>query len=362
MALNSIQMRPISCVLALLSLGSWPAPALGGTTPLFADQDILDITIEAPLTTLMRERPEEEYLPARLTLASPGASTADFDLKIRTRGNYRRDPEHCDFAPIRLNFRKKQVEGTVFAGQDKLKLVTHCRSRSTSFPQHVLREYLAYRFFSELTPVSYSVRLFNITYVDTESDTTITRPGFVIEDDDHVAARNNLQVVKIPRIRYDQVDPERQALVHLFEYMIGNTEYSFVNPEPGKSCCHNADLLSATGEPPYLPLPFDFDFAGIVNAPYAQPHPRYPVDDVRIRFYKGLCENNELLPDTARLFLEEHGDFITIVDRLEPLSRRSRLSVRNYLNAFIDRIEDEKSRQRYLARKCLQPGELYRDE
>ncbi len=344
----------------LLWLG-W-STALAGPKPLFADDAILDVTIEAPLTTLMRERPDTEYLPARMTLETPYAATVELDLKIRTRGNYRRDPEHCDFAPIRLNFLKGQVKGTLFDGQDKLKLVTHCRSKSTSFPQHVLREYLAYRFFAELTPISYSVRLLNITYIDTEGGTTLTRPAFVIEDDEDVADRNDLKVVEIRRIRYDQLDPNRQNLVHLFEYMIGNTEYSFVNPEPDKACCHNADVLSATGGPPYLPLPFDFDFAGIVNAPYAQPNPRYPIDDVRIRFCKGLCENNELLPATTQRFLDEHGDFITIVDQLEPLSRRSRLSVRNYLNAFLDRIEDERSRERYLVDKCLEPGELYRNE
>ena len=358
--MTRIPMRANPVARSLLLLSLWPIPALAGPAPLFSDETILDITLEAPLTTLMSERPDEEYLAARLTYGTSDDATIGLDLKIRTRGQYRRDPDHCDFAPIRLNFRKGQVPGTLFAGQDKLKLVTHCRTKSTHFPQHVLREYLAYRFFTELTPISFGTRLLNITYVDTETGQTITRPGFVIEDEDDVARRNDLQVVDIRRIRYDQLDPERQNLVHMFEYMIGNTEYSFVNPKPDKSCCHNADLLSVTGGPPYLPLPFDFDFAGLVNAPYAQPNPRFPIDDVRKRFYKGLCENNALLPATAQRFLEEHGDFITIVDRLEPLSPRSRRSVKNYLNAFLDRIADERSLERYFADKCLEPGELYR--
>ncbi len=345
-----------------LLLCIWPGAVLADLQPLFADDSILDVTIEAPLTTLMAERPDKEYLAAKMTYTGSAGATVELDLKVRTRGNYRRDPETCDFAPIRLNFRKNQVEGTLFAGQDKLKLVTHCRTNSASFPQHVLREYLAYRFFAELTPISYSVRLLDITYVDTEGGKTITKPGFVIEDDETVAARNNLQVVDTRWIGYDELDPQRQNLVHMFEYMIGNTEYSLVNPEPDKSCCHNVDVLSANGGPPYLPLPFDFDFAGMVNAPYAQPNPRYPIEDVRERFYKGLCDNNALLKPTAQLFLEEHGDFITIIDRLEPLSRRSRISVRNYLNRFLDRISEEHARERYLATQCLEPGELYEKE
>ena len=347
-------------IFIILWLG-W-STAFAGPKPLFTEHTILDVTVEAPLTTLMAERPDEEYLPATLTYTASSDASVTLNLKIRTRGNYRRDPEHCDFAPIRLNFRKKQVKGTLFDGQDKLKLVTHCRSKSPAFPQHLLREYLAYRFFAELTPVSYSVRLPNITYVDTEGGATITRPGFVIEDDEDVARRNGLQVVDIRRISYEELDPHRQNLVHMFEYMIGNTEYSFVNPEPAKSCCHNADVLSETGGPPYLPLPFDFDFAGMVNTPYAQPNPRYPIDNVRIRFYKGLCANNEHLPATAQRFLDEHGDFITITDRLEPLSPRSRRSVRNYLNGFLDRLTPAGSLERHFAKKCLEPGELYTNE
>ena len=355
-------MRASRRIAILLLLVTWLGPALAAPKPLFADHTILNVTIEAPLTTLMAERPDKDYLTAKLSYGGPDDTMVELDLKIRTRGNYRRDPEHCDFAPIRLNFRKSQVIDTPFEGQDKLKLVTHCRSKAPGFPQHILREYLAYRFFAELTPISYGVRLLDITYVDTESGETINKPGFVIEDDEDVAMRNGLQMVDIRWIDYDELDPQRQNLVHLFEYMIGNTEYSLVNPEPNKSCCHNADVLSATGGPPYLPLPFDFDFAGMINAPYAQPNPRYPIDNVRERFYKGLCQSNELLPATVQRFLEEHGDFITIVDRLEPLSRRSRISVRNYLNSFLDRVSDENARERYLVRKCLEPGELYENE
>ena len=352
--------KPLPLSLLLLIL---PAlPTFASPKPLFAEHAMIDVTIEAPMTTLMAERPDEQYLPAKLRYQASADETIELDLKIRTRGNYRRDPEHCDFAPIRLNFRKKQVADTLFAGQDKLKLVTHCRTKSKTFPQHVLREYLGYRFFAELTPISYSVRLLRISYLDTETGNTTTRPGFVIEDDEDVARRNNLQVVEVPRISYDELDPARQNLVHMFEYMIGNTEYSFVNPEPGKACCHNTDILSASGGPPYLPLPFDFDFSGMVNAPYAQPNPRFPIKQVRERFYKGLCENNELLPSTARRFLDEHGDFITIVDRLEPLSRRSRRSVRNYLTGFLDRISSEQALERNFANKCLQRGELYENE
>jgi hypothetical protein len=127
--------------------------------PLFADDALLAVTIQAPLKTLMQDRPTEEYLDGTFSFTGDDGTEQTLDLKIRTRGKYRRLEEHCDFAPIRLNFRKKQVVDTLFAGQDKLKLVTHCRTGSRHYEQLVLREFLAYRILQVLTEKSFGVRL-----------------------------------------------------------------------------------------------------------------------------------------------------------------------------------------------------------
>jgi hypothetical protein len=325
-----------------------------GMAPLFADDATLEVTITAPFETLMRERPDVEYLEGTFAYTGSDGSTTTLDLKLRTRGNYRRDEKHCDFAPIRLNFRKRQVADTLFDGQDKLKLVTHCRSSEPVYEFYVLREYFAYRFYSALTPVSYSVRLLRITYEDTETGDSRTKFGFVIEDDNAVAERNDLEVVRIARILAEDIDQHQQNLVHVFSYMIGNTEYSLVYPEPGKECCHNTDVLSATGGAPYLPLPFDFDFAGLVDASYAQPNPRYPIRSVRTRHYKGLCSNNDLLPGTVSLFLDARDEFDQIVDRYAHLSTYSDRLVREYLKSFYRKIRDPDSVKNFLADRCYE--------
>ena len=78
---------PVSSrVLSLLLLGLCLSPAFAGPKPLFAEHTILDITIEAPLSTLMAERPDEEYLAARLTYTASGDEIVELDLKVRTRG------------------------------------------------------------------------------------------------------------------------------------------------------------------------------------------------------------------------------------------------------------------------------------
>ena len=320
--------------------------------PLFASYAPLQVTIEAPLTTLMRDRPEEEYLDGTFSFTGDDGAKQTLDLKIRTRGKYRRQKEHCDFAPIRLNFRKKQVVDTVFDGQDKLKLVTHCRNNNPNYEQLVLREFLAYRFLSVMTNKSFGVRLLQINYIDIERDKPMTKLGFLIEDDDDVAERNGLDSIKTGDISSNDLDRMEQNLIHVFQYLIGNTEYSQFRAEPGEYCCHNIDLMSAEKGAPYTPLAYDFDFAGIVNAPHAEPNPRYKLRSVRQRLYKGLCKNNELLAGTIRQFLAKKDAIYGIVDDLELLSSRSRRDVTNYLNDFYDHISQPKSVTEKFINKC----------
>ncbi len=324
-----------------------------GIARLFASDSLLPVSIEAPLTTLMRDLPEEEYLDGKFSFSGDDETKQTVDLKIRTRGKYRRQKKHCDFAPIRLNFVTEQVRDTVFAGQDKLKVVTHCRNNRRDYEQLVLREYLAYRILNVMTNKSFGVRLLQINYVDTEGAKPMARLGFIIEDDDDVAERNGMVAIKTGDISSDDLDRRQQNLIHVFEYLIGNTEYSLFIAEPGEHCCHNADLMSATEGPPFVPLAYDFDFAGIVNAPYAQPNPRYKLRNVRQRLYKGRCRNNILLPDTIQRFLDKKDAIYGIVDELELLSSKSKRSVTRYLNSFYKNISRPKSVNTRFINKCI---------
>jgi hypothetical protein len=328
-----------------------PGPGQAGV-PLFASHVPLQVTIEAPLTTLMRDRPVEEYLDGKLSFTGDDGAQQTLDLKIRTRGKYRRKKEHCDFAPIRLNFRKKQVVDTVFAGQDKLKLVTHCRNYRSYYEQLVLREFLAYRFLNVMTDRSFRVRLLLINYIDTEGSKPMTKLGFVIEDDEDVAARNGMYFIKTADLSVDDLDRVQQNLVNVFQYFIGNTEFSQFRAEPDEYCCHNIDLMSATKGVPFTPLAYDFDFSGLVNAPYAAPNPRFKHEDVRRRLYRGHCKNNELLPGTLQQFLDKKGEIFGVVNELELLSSRSRRDVTGYLDDFYDYIAKPKSVDDRFIDKC----------
>lgn len=353
--------RQSGALLAILPLVAASAAAGAATAsphPLFADDSLLEVTIDAPMSTLMEVRPDQAELKGSFSFTDVDGTSKRVSVKLRTRGNYRRAREHCDFAPIRLNFKKGEVRNTLFDGQDKVKLVTHCRSFEDDYEQIVFREYLAYALFRELTDLSYGVRLLRVTYFDTEKDRDMTRFGFVIEDDKDVARRNALQLAGAHFIAHEEHDRQRQNLVNVFQYMIGNTEYSLTKPEPDKSCCHNADILSASDGPPYFALPFDFDFAGLVDAPYAEPNPKYPIRNVRTRYYKGQCSNNDVLPQTLQLFHDKRERFLDVIEQLRGHSlaaNHSARSARSYIEAFYRIIGDPDEVREHLIEQCLQP-------
>ena len=329
---------------ALLSVAPFSAAEVGDApddskkAPLFASHAPLQVTIEAPLFTLMKERPDSDYLEGTFAYVQDDGTDQVLDLKLRTRGNFRRAEANCEFTPIRLNFRKKQVDDTLFDGQDKLKLVTHCMDHKPSFEQHVIREYLAYRILQLMTDKSFGVRLFNVTYIDSDRGRRMTKYAFVIEDKDDVAERIGMTPVKIHETTHYDLDATQDILVNVFQYMIGHTDYSLVRGPPPEGCCHNAVLLSESDGPPFTPLAYDFDFSGLVNAPYAVAHPKLRIRNVRERYFRGQCKNIDLLPDTIQQFLNKQESVYAIIDELDMFTNKDRGEVTRYLDAFFEEI------------------------
>ena len=166
--------------------------------PLFADHSLLEITITAPISTLMRERSSEEYVMGQLSYRDEESDAVVLDVGIRARGRFRRDKDVCSFAPLRLNFKKETTRKTLFTRTNKIKLVTHCRDKSARYSQGVLKEYLAYRILNTMTDKSFRVRLLRITYVDTEATKgNRVEFGFLIEPDGDLAKRLGMKVLDV---------------------------------------------------------------------------------------------------------------------------------------------------------------------
>ncbi len=342
---------PLAAALSLLA--GAPCADDGAPDPLFATDDVLELRIEAPLDTLLDERPDDEYLPGQLTWRDASGADVSVYAGVRTRGKSRRSRQICIFPPVRLNVRKSEVDDTLFDGQDKLKLVSHCRTGSSRYEQSVLREYLVYRMLNELTPTSFRVRRLRVTWVDTERDgKSFTAPGFLIESDERFARRVGLPVAEVTRTRVSVLDPDYTNLVSVFQFFIGNTDFSPIVGPPGEPCCHNTQLF---GDPEsrLFPVPYDFDMTGMVNAPYGAPNPEFRLASVQSRLYRGRCANNGRLDATAQHFIEHREALYALVDAVDELGKRARRDMTRFMDRFYDDIGDAAKRERLLADKCI---------
>jgi hypothetical protein len=325
------------------------APSLpaGATSPLFADTELLEFTLETNIDGLKRDREEEnEERPGVLRMTTDDGSELVLDVKVRTRGNFRLKRSTCRFPPIRLNFQKKQVVGTVFEYQDKLKLVTHCQDRGDRWEQNVLKEYSIYRIFNELSDRSFQVRLARITYIDTENpdDDPLVRLAFLIERDDQMAIRLEGSLVELTQMHPARYEAQQAALVSVFQYMVGNTDWSAYQ-------FHNIVPMRAEG-PIWFPVPYDFDWSGLVDAPYAEPAEQLSIRNVKERVYRGFCWPETDYAALYQQFEDERADIMAIYDGMPGITEDTQKSVTRYLDEFYDVIGNEGRRRRRIEEAC----------
>ena len=349
-------MKPLRSIILLFALACTSASGAESadnkdTAPLFRSNDLLDVTISAPIKQIMRDRSDSEDTPGTLTYEDPEAGETTLDIGIRTRGRFRRQTDVCPFAPLRLNFSK--TKGTLFAKSDKLKLVTHCRSGSNTYTQTILKEYLAYRILNTLTDASFRVRLLRVTYVDTSRDKVVdTNYAFLIEHRNQLAKRIGREVSRAETTTVSALDGPETNISSVFQYLVGNTDFSPVKGVPGERCCHNYVLLKS-GEDKIFSVPYDFDVTGIVDAPYAVPNPRFRLRNVKQRLYRGRCDNNEHLEATLQLFRDRRQAIYELLDTVPDLSGGNIKKTRRYIEEFYDTIDSPKHVERYISGKCL---------
>jgi hypothetical protein len=268
--------------------------------PLFASHEPIRMTLRTDIDWLRDERNDSVEVEGTLTFVDLDGSEVVKPVDTRTRGNFRRSKKNCNFPPLRLDFPTGQMEGTVFEGQDKLKLVTPCNDGRDDHQRYIYSEYLAYRILNVLTPISFRVRLVEITYEDTSGDyDTRTKMGFLIEADEEMAARERGTLMEVEQFHPARAFGEYSVLVAMFNYMIGNTDWS-------PAFFHNVKLVR-TEDGRYLTVPYDFDFAGTVNARYATVAPLLADQIRRVtqRLYRGFCRD-ELVYEQAVAPFREH--------------------------------------------------------
>ena len=213
---------------------------------LFRDVEPLAFTLTADFKAINKDRnPESTKRYPGVISAAAGGASGELPVQLGTRGHFRLMSRNCDFVPLRVEFPRDRTAGTAFDGQTNLKLGTHCRG-DRAYDNYTLREYLTYRLFNMVTPLSFRARLGRATYVDATSKKAIgTRYSIFIEHENEVARRFGGRIVELPRIVFNDLDGPTLTRMMLFEYMIGNTDFSIW-------ALHNVRLVQ---DPRAAPLP-----------------------------------------------------------------------------------------------------------
>jgi hypothetical protein len=296
---------------------------------------------------------ERTYHAARLVYRSITGRRVALEIEVKILGRSRARSEVCVFTPLELRFDPVSVEGTIFAGQHELRMYTHCRPNREAEQRNLL-EYLVYRTLNLLTDLSYRARLAHVTYIDTDRRRrALTRYAFFAEREGAMAARNGWQTLELPRVLPSQLEPNQLSVVEVFQYMVGNTDWSVLEGPTGTACCHNTQLIGRAGTP-VIPVPYDFDATGVVDAPSATPDRALGIRSVRTRLYRGICRHAGYLDQTLDVFRLRKGAIYSLYREQEGLNQRRRQRALTYFDEFYATIDDPERLRRELSDRCRQ--------
>lgn len=312
---------------------------------LFRATDPVVMSLTADFKTVFKDRDSmsTKQYPATLKYLNEKGDTITLDVKLETRGHYRL--RTCAISPLKVVFDKEKTKGTLLGGEGSLKLTTHCQ-KGDRYTQNVYVEYSAYGMYNALTPISLQARLATVTWLDPKDPAfTITRPGFWTEDDDGMAKRNKGKILMQQGGRPSEMDPRQMALTDLFQYLLGNTDHSLM-------MLHNYRIVQTDTSTSYFPMAYDFDWSGLVDAPYARPDFRLPIKRVTDRFYRGGCHPPDLIATTIGEFKAKKEAIYGVLRGIKDLTPARLKEAESFLDDFFKTIDDPGAVRREIMRVC----------
>ena len=299
----------------------------------FHSQEMVKLTITTDIDQLLENRKTADYQNATIVWKSSNGNEVKLDADIRARGKYRN--RVCDFPPIKLKFSKKELSSLGYSSFNKMKLVTHCLDEGEEGNQNVIKEFLAYQLYNQITDQSFRVQLVEVEYIDAANPgTSDIRYGMIIEHKKEMAARLNATIkndLYNPNIA--QIDAAAENKMALFNYLIGNEDYSI-------SSYKNVEWVKSRATGKLIPIPYDFDFSGFVNPSYAKVTSQYGHTSNLDRAYLGLPATDNLLKKNINIFLAKKKTLVQLIRKNRHLNLEQRLSSIAYVRSFYSKIND----------------------
>ncbi len=302
----------------------------------FLDEEPLEMELTTDIRALQKQKGQDVFQDASVKIKFPDGSLISETIQVGARGKFRRG--YCKIPPIMMNFRTAGAPQLSSLG--KLKLVLGCSSAFAD-EELLLKEFVVYKLYNLLTDKSFRVRLLKTTYVDTHNRVkSFTQYAFLIEDDADMARRNNCKKKEHGVVLTEATNRDMMTMVSIFQYMIGNTDWSVPNN-------HNIKLIYSReneNQPPFA-VPYDFDYCGLVNASYAVPNEIIGTEKVTQRVYRGFPRTMEELQITLDIFRAKKEAILSLVRNFSLLGEKVRRTMAGYLEEFFRFIESKSNVQ-----------------
>ncbi|MGI9530605.1 hypothetical protein [Lutimonas sp.] len=311
---------------------------------LFTSDSLLELTVTLPIKDVINDTKVRNEYECQLVYTSEDGQKHPHQVKIQVRGKTRALKQVCSFPPLQLNFNKKDTKNSIFKGQDKVKLVAHCKSDNI-YQEYVQKEYVVYKMYEVISPYSFKVRLCSITYIDKNNPSkNNTYDGFLIESTEHVAKRNDMTEYKDSIRNQEVLNKDNLDKLVMFQYMIGNLDWSIAKR-------HNMKLI--IGDQGQLPMavPYDFDYAGMVDTPYAVPPAESSVSDVKTRVFRGFCKRNGY-EETVSFYKEQKEELYDVINQSLFLTEKTRRNMIKYMDQFYKNMENPKYVDKKINKAC----------
>jgi hypothetical protein len=327
----------------LLSSGS---SCYSQSSSLFDSDRTIDITLKGDVKALLNDRGDDPQYH-NFILSYQQEQHFEIPIKIKSRGHFRKMPANCKYPPLLLNFDKSATPpNSLFFSQDKLKLVTPCSS-----DEYVINEYLVYKLYNLISPRGFKARSISLTLYDTIKDKTLG-PFFtyVIEEEEQMALRNHSITRELQGLRPESTQRDDFIKMAVFQYMIGNTDWSVQYQQ-------NIKLIAADSSSLPSAVPYDFDHAGIVRAPYAKPAPELQLRSALQRRYRGYCmpEISEF-ENTFETFNKLKDDFYALYNDNTLISDGYQKQSIKFLDEFYETINDPEKARKAFTYPCDESG------
>lgn len=317
---------------------------------LFADTTLLKLELHLDYRELCKNKERKNCTDATATIVydQPDGlqkgTEQRMQVKLRPRGRWRSG--ECHLPALFVLIEPEQAAGTLFEGQSVLPMTTHCsRSKSYKYQQYVLVEYLAYRLYQLLTENSLRVRLLEVDYVNVGSGRRARHYAFFSEHFEDLAVRTDQSNYRTERINLRETNPMDMEILALFQFMISNLDWSAVYSH-NTAQFSNAQGLNTS-------VPFDFDYAGMVNAEYALlPKMFDHLHSLHVRRYRGFCWPDFDWSALFDKFIGLREQMFAELAAVPGLSRTTRRFVRGYLKSFYRIIESEEKRRKQIIERC----------